>query len=760
MSAAPAAAAARRVPKLVLQPGVKTPSCVAFSVLSHCVPPPLLPQALAIADSEPSGRAAAVLALLAECEAVPEWGEQRHVRVRHRRVRLIHVLPDGRVLCAVHPTGVTSGSAKRGGKRGKHVKPAPPPPAPIVALFPDQDALLSAPAVHALRGASSLRATYKWNGENWLVKCRVSKGQGGSAAAPAPIRFELYRRCDRKPRPLAQELRNNLMNLLPPKCYARAAADTLAPLVMADGTCHTCGRLGGDALAAHIAHDAVVAARTGLYARFAQAYTACATDESGGSLEEADARALPFVTAPFKQSVFWFRRVAKADGRKRRGKAKKAGGKGDPAPRAAPLAPRERVFAAAAAEVWGYFERCVVNDAGKVCLGLGSRDFLPPDGVNWEPCHDQPDPVSQHWPGYALVGTLERKAAVGDGCDMDPLAAAVGLAADATAAKAARRSGSAGQGRSLVEDSVDTSQWALRLVVSRPRLPPRTGKEAALWTRMTRLRSTVWRAGVGDVPTEWRALRGTSTSGMRDSGPGARQKQVDGATAGEVEALCPSGFLIAAHEVARFKLVSDVPAQAVPAMRAVGAASRWYLQQLTALGHAVSWDDVDDAVVWEHSFEMVGADFQNNQEGLPKGVNLLVPHGWHPAGSEWLHPALHSMGVRPGTDAVPSSKPLVHALRAFSYFDFQRLFESDAAGVCIKEGIVLHAGSEREGSESKAVDDSGPPCEVDATVVKVRRDDFLGDDSPDLRRLAARYPVLAVAAAAGGADGWVHVDAA
>lgn len=98
---------------------------------------------------------------------------------------------------------------------------------------------------------------YKYNGENWLVEA----DEDTRVTPPVAREFRFKRRCDSKPKPIAQQLRNNITNLPALSCSPRPAEAAVSTLGTARSCAH-CGALSGDMLAAHIARDAVAAAQS------------------------------------------------------------------------------------------------------------------------------------------------------------------------------------------------------------------------------------------------------------------------------------------------------------------------------------------------------------------------------------------------------------------------------------------------------------------------------------------------------------------
>ena len=717
----------------VWQAGTKTPSIVAFTASGRRVPTRF--RAAFVEAAQRGGDA--VLDVLRQCEASEEWNTPTRgrsaVRIRHRRVALlaeVDTQPHAVAVCTVE------------------ADPASAEAHPVV-VFKAQDSLLNEdvrPRLRACHRASPLprvrlapRATYKWNGENWLVR---ASGDGGR-----PTRFSFYRRSDRKPRGLVAELRNNVVNVQPPACLAAGGAP-MGQLARSDDehgvSCTHCGPLANsrEGLVAHMLYDAVVAAKSGkaeAFDAFVRAYTA---EESvakacgeAGTLAAEDSRALPFLCEPFNASVFRFRGVARCGGKGKKGGKRSKGGRRGRKP-GLDLSRRfsEQVVSRAATEVWAYLARCGVSVTGKVSLQLTDDDFLAPDAVRWDPCHAKPDPVSLHWPGYAYLGVLQlRQPCAGVPPSVDAfesigeltatsvghMATRGGRSAPAASARATSTGGAGGAGAGLgdapsaVQDAA--AAWQLSLVVSRLRLPGRSSsKDRAKWAAMTEGRCTKWCTGVGEVPAHWLPVLADSVSGLRDTG--VHVSEADAYVA---------AFEIPVEEVARHRLLPDMPLHAIGAVRTVGASWGQYFAWLQAFGTDEAWvDGVGGealAVEWQHSFEMIGSDFQHNPEGLPAGINVLVPHGWHPRGDSWLNDTIVSAGLSP-----------TNPFTGWSYFDFARLLAHDAEGAVVKEGLVLHVPL----PTTAAVEDPDEDA-VAGMVVKVRRDDFFGDAAASPKSMSA-----------------------
>ena len=309
--------------------------------------------------------------------------------------------------------------------------------------------------------------SYKYDGENWLVRYRDNC-------------FTFHQRSDRRPRPEVANLRRNLLKLYPPHCLSASNASDAAPssfLATTPYTCRHCGDLtsSGQQYHAHMAHDAVVAAHTGQFAAFYRAY---AQHPQVDEVDDAAAKLLVFVSKPFTGSLFDFPRAVKGGGRskrknkrrRRKGKGKGKGGGGgenvDTRPTVAD------VVEPVAQETWSLLKRCSVGASGSVIINVTDDDFEAADATAWEPCHHTPDAITLHWPGYRHVATLRRSGGGGEGVE-------AGAAHPFEAAKACSRmwmAATAAASKGCVP-RVDGNGWELWVVVSVHRLPAR-GKKA------------------------------------------------------------------------------------------------------------------------------------------------------------------------------------------------------------------------------------------------------------------------------------------
>ena len=398
--------------------------------------------------------------------------------------------------------------------------------------------------------------------------------------------------------------------------------------------------------------------------------------------------ALPFTTLPFRKAVFW--QPARRAGRR----SKPARAPSAPAVerawsvlrRSVGVAPRARAPTPAAAPS-SATGALLPPEKEPLVLTVDAGDFKPVPHGGWKSAVG-PDAITLHWPGYVPCAQLRPATDGASPWVYVPVSALP------------------------EEDDVDA--WGAVLSSTSCNDSPTAASAAAD-------RESV-RDGAGATlhwPQHWETLPGCPT----------------GATA--ASAVMPAKDAMASKLIKQ----APMPAHALHAVQLFVDRAKFYDAWLPGV-LALLDGDAAAATTTSWSFEMCGALYQGNPEGLPASAPaVLVPHTWFPRGPfrgmDTARAALRSAAAAVAAAAAndeekekekekeedegPSAPQL--PIPALAYFSLQAAFLADPRGLHMKEGVVVHRGG---------------------LSFKVRRDDFGFVPSPALLTAMNADPVLHV----------------